>query len=126
MREFWYDLNLAEGNYEHRRHTCSLSCVSFAPQVPYAHSVLTAEFRREDEAVDPNPVAVRRITPFVRPAINPDQLPPDYLALLSLTFGVAGLMLKVRTVLLLLPSMDVMLTWLCYNQYHALIAYRTE
>lgn len=42
-----------------------------------------------------DPVAVRRITPFVRPLINPDQLPPDYPALLSLTFGVAGLMLKV-------------------------------
>lgn len=53
-----------------------------------------AERKREDEAVDP--VAVRRITPFVRPLINPDQLPPDYLALLSLTFGVAGLMLKVH------------------------------
>lgn len=51
--------------------------------------------RRDDEAVDP--VAVRRITPFVRPLINPDELPPDYLALLSLTFGVAGLMLKVHT-----------------------------
>eukprot|EP00903_Cladosiphon_okamuranus_P005328 g5326.t1 len=47
--------------------------------------------KRQDEV---DPVAVRRITPFVRPAINPDQLPPDYMALLSLTFGVAGLMLK--------------------------------
>lgn len=49
-----------------------------------------------------DPVAVRRITPFVRPLINPDQLPPDYPALLSLTFGVAGLMLKVclRTLVL--------------------------
>lgn len=44
----------------------------------------------------PDPVAVQRITPFVRPYVSPDQLPPDYLALSSLTFGVVGLMLKVR------------------------------
>lgn len=46
-----------------------------------------------------DPVAVKRITPFVRPHMDPDQLPPDYLALLSLTFGVVGLMLKVWHVL---------------------------
>ncbi|CAN0260026.1 unnamed protein product [Ectocarpus sp. 6 AP-2014] len=49
---------------------------------------------REPSTSRVDPVAVKRITPFVRPPINPEQLPPDYLALLSLTFGVAGLMLK--------------------------------
>lgn len=42
-----------------------------------------------------DPLAVKRITPFVRPHVDADQLPPDYLALLSLTFGVIGLMVKV-------------------------------
>lgn len=42
-----------------------------------------------------DPAAVKRITPFVRPRMDPDQLPPDYFALLSLTFGVVGLMVKV-------------------------------
>lgn len=44
----------------------------------------------------PDPVAVERITPFIRPYVSPDQLPPDYMALLALTFAVVGLMLKVR------------------------------
>lgn len=43
-----------------------------------------------------DPVAVKRITPFIRQYVNPDQLPPDYLAITSLTVGVFGLMLKVR------------------------------
>lgn len=41
-----------------------------------------------------DPVAVKRITPFVRPQLDPEKLPPDYLALLSLCFGVVGLMAK--------------------------------
>lgn len=43
-----------------------------------------------------DPVAVKRITPFVRPRIDPENMPPDYLALLSLVIGVTGLMTKVN------------------------------
>lgn len=43
-----------------------------------------------------DPVAVKRITPFVRPRIDPENMPPDYLALLSLVVGVTGLMTKVN------------------------------
>ncbi|CAM9267459.1 unnamed protein product [Ascophyllum nodosum] len=41
-----------------------------------------------------DPLAVKRITPFVRPRVDPENMPPDYLALLSLVVGVAGLMVK--------------------------------
>lgn len=47
------------------------------PPVPKAPHPSAQREEREGERVDP--VAVRRITPFVRPQINPDQLPPDYL-----------------------------------------------
>jgi hypothetical protein len=33
---------------------------------------------------------------FYREKVDLDQLPPDYVALLSLIFGIMGLMLKVR------------------------------
>lgn len=69
-----------------------VQCVPFGQQ---------GDGRAITEMADPvnerriDPVAVKRITPFIRPYVSPDQLPPDYLALLSLTFGVVGLMLKV-------------------------------
>ncbi len=47
------------------------------PPVRKAPQPSALKQEREEERVDP--VAVRRITPFVRPQINPDQLPPDYL-----------------------------------------------
>lgn len=67
--------------------------------------------KREDEGVAVDLVALRRITPFARPAINPDQLPPDYLALLSLTFGVAGLMLKVQQYISVASNCVVCVRW---------------
>lgn len=58
--------------------------------------MVTSELSRVGAGPRIDPLAVKRVTPFVRPPINPDQLPPDYRALLSLAFGVAGLMLKVH------------------------------
>lgn len=49
--------------------------------------------QKRDPPVDQ--VAVKRITPFVNPQLDPEQLPPDYLSLLSLSCGVVGLMAKV-------------------------------
>uniref|UniRef100_A0A7S2Y0W3 Protein Asterix n=1 Tax=Fibrocapsa japonica TaxID=94617 RepID=A0A7S2Y0W3_9STRA len=40
-----------------------------------------------------NPNMIRR---FYREKLDPDQLPPDYIALLSLVFGIMGLMLKYK------------------------------
>lgn len=57
---------------------------------------------RDEPPVDP--VAVRRITPFVRPPLEPEQVAPDYFALLSLCFGVLGLMAKVCPVLMSLVA----------------------
>lgn len=53
----------------------------------------TANMEYRSESVDQ--AAVKRIMPFVRPQLDPEQLPPDYLALLSLCCGVLGLMFKV-------------------------------
>lgn len=51
--------------------------------------------QQKDAPVDQE--AVKRITPFVNPQVDPEQLPPDHLSLLSLCCGVVGLMAKVRS-----------------------------
>lgn len=63
-----------------------------ASSVKYNNQRCSME-ERDEPPVDP--VAVKRITPFVRPPLEPEQVAPDYFALLSLCFGVLGLMAKV-------------------------------